>query len=193
MPAVAPSEMRTRKIQSVDMPLDLNDVLLVAMVVNEDREVIVRHVQGGEPFYEREPGSTIPRHTRYAAGTGEELAWPDPYVSNNERFESDTPRKYVDEITYIPEVLSGPLPKDVAAELEVKYSRKRTRHEDSWVARKIVEDARSAWYEQRRLVTPAQQRLELLAKERQEQQQKGQTESPIWSEIRQETGQDARP
>ncbi len=154
-----------------EVPIKMIDVRLVIALQDPDtgakRDVIVRHLRGGAPHYEREYGSNIPRHTRYIAGEDIEIDWPEPEIKEEEREINDTARREVEEITFFPSVLSAPLPPGVEDELIKPYSTDRLRHEKEWVTRKIVEDARSMWYEERKAVTPQSAYLEKESRERQ--------------------------
>jgi large subunit ribosomal protein L24 len=147
----------------MNLPLKFSDVRLVIRATGEhNQDVIVRHLRGGAPHVDRGYGSNIPRHTRYVGGTvdGSEdlvIPWPDAEVQDFEMNPIDTARFDVEQITWLPSVLEAPLPKGVENELIPKRSRTRARHDDEWVAKKIVEDARSLWYEQRGMVVPGMQ------------------------------------
>jgi large subunit ribosomal protein L24 len=149
---------------SMEVPLKYADVRLVIAQADKEtgveRDVIVRHLRGGAPHYEREYGSNIPRHTRYVAGEETEIPWPDPEIEERERQVEDTARRDVEDETYVPSIFQTPMPEGAENELIDPYDRLRKRHDTEYMTRKIVEDARSAWYEQRRLVTPKQLHLE---------------------------------
>lgn len=172
IPATSPKEMLARKITPMSIPFDLEDIRLVVQMkdthTGNDVDVIARYLEGGDPTYEREYGSNVPTHTRYFAGTQIEIPWQEEEIDDYDRQEGDTPRKYVDEVTYVPQLLNAPVPASVAAELEKPRNHARGRHTDEYVARKIIEDARSIWYAQRRLITPTQQALEQQARQRRE-------------------------
>ena len=145
------SEERSARLMSVPCAILFSDVRLV--IRQGDEDVVVRYLKAGAPFYEREHYSNIPRHTRYIAGTEVEIDWPEPEIKDQERESADTTRSDVEDVTYTPEVLRPPLPAGVMDELYNKYEVGRTRHDDDWTAQKIVEDARSLWYEKRHLLT----------------------------------------
>ena len=165
-PEYLPAAQVGRSIMSTELPLRFADVRLVMEMSDEKgrRDVIVRHLRGGAPYHSREYGSNVPRHTRYVAGVDVEVAWPDAEIHEREREEVDTVRLDVEEVTYTPSVQLAPLPPGVENELLNPYRRNRTIHNKEWVQKKIVEDARSAWYEQRRIVTPREMAMEKMAK-----------------------------
>ena len=149
---------RVRKLNSLELPLKFSDVRLVVSMTDPETDVqkdaVVRHLRGGAPHYEREYGSNIPRHTRYIAGEDVEIAWPEAEIQEREAQPYDTTRRDVEDETYVPSIFRNPLQPGVENELIKPYDRSRRRHDKGWMQRKIVEDARSAWYEQRKLVTP---------------------------------------
>jgi hypothetical protein len=153
-----------------ELPIPFDHIRLVYKPAGSPKDVIVRAIETGEPRYYRVNGAKTPDYTRYVAGTNEVIPWPEERSHHGERELGDTVRLLVDEETYIPEVLNPPFPHSVANEIISKYSHKRMLHQNEWVAKKIVEDARSAWYESRTLLTPQQQYLEKLAKQRQWQE-----------------------
>jgi large subunit ribosomal protein L24 len=54
--------------------------------------------------------------------------------------EADTPRIRTELQTWVPTLQQPPMPPSVIDELRGKYSKFRTRHDDDWVAEKLVED-----------------------------------------------------
>ena len=161
MPEYLDPASRQRKFNPVNMPLKIADVRLVTAVKNmqtgEMRDVIVRGIDTGAPKYEREYGSNIPEHTRYIAGRKIEIPWPEPEILEREQQHDDTTRLAVEDETYMPSVINTPpLPPGVANELFNQHSTKMKQADGKWLKRKIVEDARSVWYEGRELRTPKQ-------------------------------------
>lgn len=114
-------------------------------------------------------------------------------IPDVERGPDDTPRLSVDWTSFVPGIMNPPFPASIADELTSKYRLERTQHDDEYVAQKIVEDARSAWYESRRLITPAQQRLEQLAQQRREQEEKQVENGEVWKILRDEVAQASKP
>lgn len=148
----------------MEIPLPIRDVRLVFRhtVVDDstgrilkDRDVLVNHIRGGAPFLEREHGSNIPSHTRYVADSDMEISWPQTETQEYRTFDADTRRREVEEITHFPSVYDSPIPRSsVVDELISRYSNNRRWHEEEFVRMKIIEDARSRWYESRTLDTP---------------------------------------
>jgi hypothetical protein len=158
--------------ETMELPIPFDHVRLVYKPAGSSKDVIVRAIETGEPRYHRANGAKTPDYTRYVAGSNEVIPWPEEEDPHGERQPDDTVRLLVDEQTYIPEVLNPPFPRGVADEIVARFSHNRMLHRDEWVKRKIVEDARSAWYESRTLLTPQQQQLAKLAKQRQEEERK---------------------
>jgi len=156
------------------LPLPFDAVRLVARITDDetgfDRDVIVRYLRGGAPYYQREYGSNLPRHTRYIAGEEIMIPWPEEQFTDHELGDFDTTRRDVEEVTHTPSVLSGPpLPPGVIDELRDKFSKTRLLHDPEWVATKVVEDARSAWWESRKLQSPLEELHEMKREQSRQQ------------------------
>lgn len=153
-------QARSKYITS-ELPFQFDDVRLVYRMSDEstgiDRDVIIRHLRGGAPYFQREYGSNIPRHTRYIAGEEIEIPWPNPEIAELSREEADTTRQQVEEMSFMPSVIESPLPSGAIDEIRSKYSKGRVWHDTGYVAQKVIEDARSAWYESRSLQSPLQE------------------------------------
>jgi large subunit ribosomal protein L24 len=160
--------------QAADLPIPMADIRLVVPMrddkTNEVRDVIVRHLRGGEPIVEREHGVSTPRHTRYIEGLDIEIPWPEAQPEDYKAEESDTVRLTVEERTYIPSI-NPPFPESVIDELRDPFHRERSRHEQAFIDKKLKEDALEAWKKGRRLLTPRAEYLEQRAKANRESQQ----------------------
>ena len=173
-----------KKFNTMEMPVRINNVRLVIRMDTNDgvgQDVIVRRLRGGAPRTEPQYGSNTPWHTRYIVGTDTEIKWPEPEILDYQKEAGDTGRMKVDEESYMPSLgnmegdgngeENGGLPEGVEDELVMKYSKKRMGHERVYLVRKIVEDARSGWYRERRLVgsrVEARERKEERARKRRE-------------------------
>ena len=157
------------------------------------KDTIVRALKGDAPYLEQEYGSNIPEHTRYIAGQNIKIEWPEPEIMEHEFHASDTSRQDVEEETYVPAILSTPMPEGVENELFVKHGWLKMKRDNTWIQTKIVEDARSAWYGQRRLLTPKQQYLEKMVKNKHTKMAKinkdGELGKNTWKLIEQEQQQ----
>jgi len=159
--------------QAADLPIPIADIRLVVPMrddkTNEVRDVIVRHLRGGEPIVEREHGVSTPKHTRYIEGLDIEIPWPEAQPEDYKAEESDTVRLTVEERTYIPSI-NPPFPESVIDELRDPFHRERSRHEQAFIDKKLKEDALEAWKKGRRLLTPRAEYLEQRAKANKESQ-----------------------
>ncbi|RMZ76548.1 hypothetical protein DV737_g4736, partial [Chaetothyriales sp. CBS 132003] len=178
---VNPEQAAGRKFNSVEIPIPIDDVRLVWKMntLNGEQDVIVRHLRGGAPHTQPAYGSNTPWHTRYVGGTEQQIPWPEPETLEFKTEASDTPRAGVEKDTFEYEIsiFSPPLPEGVEHELVPKYSRDRRTHDQEYMRRKIIEDARSKWYEQRRLTTPTQ---EVRQKQRAQKQGQAIAEADVW-------------
>ncbi|KEF56103.1 uncharacterized protein A1O9_07684 [Exophiala aquamarina CBS 119918] len=170
---------KQRPFQPFDRPIPIDDVRVVFRHtesdpitgrVIRDRDVLVESIEGRGPYFERDNGSPLPRHTRYVAGSKTEIPWPSVESVQFTHFPGDTRRLELEKRTYTPSVHENPLPHpSIIDELRPKYQNDRMAHEYDYVAKKIVEDARSKWYEERGINTPA---MELQQKLREKSRQR---------------------
>ena len=153
------------------MPIPIDDIRLVVPMrddrTNEVKDVIVRHLRGGEPIVEYEHGVPTPGHTRYIEGLDIEIPWPQADPPDYKAEDSDTLRLTVEEKTYVPSI-NPPFPTSIIDELRDPYARERSRHEQEFIERKLKEDAFEAWKKSRRLLTPQAEYLERKAREKRE-------------------------
>lgn len=68
------------------------------------------------------------------------IPWPPEEVVPDKETESDTPRIRVDDASFLPRLLSPPMPGGVINELRNQYSKFRTRHEDWYIAKMTAID-----------------------------------------------------
>jgi len=158
-------ENDNRPYRPFPLPYPLDDVRLVVPLDDPDtgtvKDVVVKHVYGGEPILEHPYGSTTPRHTRYISGLNIQIPWPESEIQEYKDETIDTLRFQVDAKTHLPSILEPPMPKTVIDELRNKYSKFRTRHDPQWVKDKQEEADLEDWQRTRKLLTP---KTELLAK-----------------------------
>lgn len=151
-------ENDSRPYRPYPLPFPLDDVRLVVPLDDPDtgtvKDVVVKHVYGGEPILEQPYGSTTPGHTRYISGLDIEIPWPESEVAEYKDEAIDTLRFQVDEKTYLPSLLQYPIPSTLIDELRNKYSKFRTRHDPEWVAEKKELDVFQEWQRNRKMVTP---------------------------------------
>ena len=139
------------------------------------REVIVQHLHGGKPFKDRPHGSPLPRHTRYVSGMNLRIPWPEAKKKEFTAHEGDTPSMWVEEAeggTFVPDLGTLPMPREVIDEVINKYSRQRTRHDAEWIRGKVEEDVKLSWERRRRVLTPQAEFWERKELERRKQANK---------------------
>ncbi|KAG8164259.1 hypothetical protein KVR01_006177 [Diaporthe batatas] len=121
--------------------------------------------------------------SRVVPGLNVEIPWPKAF-EDAERQElegtfddnaCDTLRIDVEEKTFVPTLLRPPMPAEVIDELRNRYSKFRTRHEESYIAKKEAEEAEKAARKRsiKTMSTPVQ---ELNAKIKAERKARGQPE-----------------
>ncbi|OAG42320.1 hypothetical protein AYO21_03488 [Fonsecaea monophora] len=172
---------------SLELPVPIADVRLVYRLTDpatgRDRDVIVKHIRGGSPYFQREPNSPLPRHTRYVAGEDIQIPWPEVEAPKYQAFEGDTTRYDVESQTWTPTIYQPPIPSpeifdDLTA--EDKYRRDRAWHEDEYVRIKILEDARAEWFKERKIQGPlaklAEEKLKTVAQRAEAIKQAGMSE-----------------
>ncbi|RMD39741.1 hypothetical protein DV735_g5395, partial [Chaetothyriales sp. CBS 134920] len=184
---INPEQAASRKFNSVEIPIPIDNVRLVWKMntLAGERDVIVRHLRGGAPHTQPAYGSNTPWHTRYVGGTDQQIPWPEPETVEFKTEAMDTSRAGVEKDTFEYEIsiFAPPLPEGVEEEVVQKYSRDRKTHDQDYMRRKIIEDARSKWYEQRRLTTPAQEARRNTTRHK---QAGGIAEAEVWNAIRAE-------
>jgi len=175
---------KERPIMPFNKPIPIDDVRVVFRHKEtdpvtgrliRDRDVLVDTIEGRGPYLERDDGSPLPRHTRYVADSKIEVPWPSVEPVQFAHYPGDTRRLELEKRTYTPSVRVDPLPHpSIIDQLRPKYRIDRLSHDYDYVARKIVEDARSKWFERRGIDTPAmelQQKLREQSRKRAEELQ----------------------
>lgn len=134
-----------RPIRSLPKGVSLKHVKLVTPLTDattgETRDVIVRKLAHHNFFKDRH-AQTV-RWQRIIPGLNIVVPWPKPNpdsVPEKQDYPCDTLRREVEEMTFVPTLLSPPMPGSVIDELRNKYSVFRTRHDPEYVARKVAED-----------------------------------------------------
>lgn len=145
----------------MELPIPVDDVRLVVALDNPEtgvtRDVLVKHMYGGEPFLEREYGSDTPKHTRYIAGEDIEIPWPRSEVPSFKDEEWDTLRMEVESWSWVPTLNKAPFPSGVMDELRNKYSKYRIRHDPEYVKQKKLEEYRKEYLHSQSMMTPQSQ------------------------------------
>ncbi|EXJ71578.1 uncharacterized protein A1O5_05386 [Cladophialophora psammophila CBS 110553] len=172
---------------SLELPIPISDVRLVYRLTDpttgRDRDVIVKYIRGGAPYFQRAPNSPLPRHTRYVAGEDILIPWPEVEAPRYQAFEGDTTRYDVESQTWTPTIYQPPLPsQEIFDNLteDDKYRRDRAWHEDEYVRMKVLEDARAEWFKERKIQGPlakmAEEKLRIVAERAESIKQAGMSE-----------------
>lgn len=132
----------------------------------QKRDVIVKKIVIRDAWFDRHLG--IHRSFRMIPGLDVEVPWPKKERKEPVEHDCDTLRLEVEAKTWVPTLLTRPMPSSVIDELRNRYSKFRSRHDEWYVAKKTAEEEQ-AKAEKRRLnkagMTP---REELKAKRREE-------------------------
>jgi large subunit ribosomal protein L24 len=134
--------------QSVNtMPIPISAIRLVHPITDPatgvTRDVIIRTLQHANVRRDRLTRTT--EWDRYVPGLNVIIPWPEKAEPQEETTPADTPRKNVQEATFVPSLLSPPMPTELVNELRNRYSRFRTRHEEWYLQKKQAEaDAKKA-------------------------------------------------
>jgi large subunit ribosomal protein L24 len=140
-----------------NMPVPMDDVRLVFAMTdgNTTKDYIVQHAHVGRPYTERPRWSKMPRYTRYVSGLNIRIPWPTEEAPEYEDGAFDTTRMEVEENTWVPSLDNSPFPSTIIDELRNKYSRFRTRHDEEYVRKKVMEEYRLEYLSQQAILTPA--------------------------------------
>ncbi|KAI3552591.1 KOW domain-containing protein domain-containing protein [Colletotrichum filicis] len=129
--------------QNAAMNIPISAIRLVHPIVDPAtgvaRDVVVRQLARGPVKWSRTTGWRA--WTRYIPGANIAIPWPEREAEVREDQPGDTLRLDAEAATFVPTLLSPPMPASVIDELRNKYSRFRTRHEDEYIMRKEAEEA----------------------------------------------------
>ncbi|OHE97644.1 KOW domain-containing protein domain-containing protein, partial [Colletotrichum orchidophilum] len=129
--------------QNTSMNIPISAIRLVHPIVDPAtgvaRDVVVRQLARGPVKWSRTTGWRA--WTRYIPGANIAIPWPEREQVVREDQPGDTNRADAEAATFVPTLLSPPMPESVIDELRNKYSRFRTRHEDDYILRKEAEEA----------------------------------------------------
>ncbi|KAL8649373.1 MAG: hypothetical protein Q9226_005598 [Calogaya cf. arnoldii] len=126
-------------VQTIEAPLPLSSVRLVTPVkdpyTGNIRDVIVNKISVEKPH--RYIANYIqPQKFKNSRAKRHLIPWPKKEKPQFEDHDDDTLRIDVEQETWVPTLLKTPMPSAVIDELRNKYSKFRTRHEDSYVEMK---------------------------------------------------------
>ncbi|KAJ5611610.1 hypothetical protein N7528_008715 [Penicillium herquei] len=157
VPAWAKSSMgiQTDTIaQPLPIPLDNIRHVIALDVNNTTKDHIVQHAYAGGPYMERSFDSKLPRFSRYVSGLDIEIPWPTEPEPQHDVGEFDTRGNEVSKVSWIPSLDAPPFPSTVIDELRNKYSRFRTRHDEEYVKKMVMEEYRQEFLKSQTLLTP---------------------------------------
>lgn len=141
---IRPEDPDQRPTRSVEQPISLKSIRLIAKIKDPEtgikRDVIVKEVARRRLEYELFYGRGTPTYKRYIPGLDVNIPWPKVKAPVYEDYAADTLRIDVEEKTYVPSLLTPPMPSSVIDELRNRYSIFRTRHEPEYIARKQAEE-----------------------------------------------------
>jgi large subunit ribosomal protein L24 len=106
---------------------------------------------------------------RVIAGSSIVIPWPPKYEPRVMENDDDTTMSTIEEKTWIPHLLTAPLPDGVIDELRNPYSTFRERHDDEYIEKKKAEDEKEAFTkdpEKNQMRTPLQELHALRQKEK---------------------------
>jgi large subunit ribosomal protein L24 len=148
-------------VAALPLRLPISSVRLVHPITDEEtgvtKDVIIKELKPIRVLPDR-PTRTV-TWSRVVPGLNITIPWPrveKPKVDDNA---CDTLRIDVEERTFIPTLLSPPMPEDLINELRNQYSKFRTRHTPEYIAKKAAEDdeKRAKKEQDKEMLTPVQE------------------------------------
>ncbi|KAL8711570.1 MAG: hypothetical protein Q9220_003980 [cf. Caloplaca sp. 1 TL-2023] len=174
--------------QTTEAPIPLSSVRLV-IPLSDPSTGIKRDVMVNEITLTATNQRYIANYMSAVSGKPYSIPWPpEPAPQSYEDHDDDTLRIDVESETWVPTLLRSPMPSGVIDELRNKYSKFRTRHEDSYVEMKKGIDAAQgrrqrelAWGggTTREMLTPVQELNRARRAERKGMDREGLTESVL--------------
>ncbi|TGO67765.1 hypothetical protein BOTNAR_0036g00420 [Botryotinia narcissicola] len=139
-------EQDRRPTRSVPQGISLKNVKLVFPytdpVTGLTRDVIAKKLAHHKMFRDRH-AQTV-KWQRIIPGAGDRpniiIPWPNVEPREKKDYDCDTLRMEVEEKTFVPTLITPPMPGSVIDELRNKYSIFRTRHDPEYIERKLEED-----------------------------------------------------
>lgn len=171
-------EQKKLPVISMEVAIPLPSLRLVHALTDpktgKKRDVIVKKIVIRDAWFDRHLG--VHRSFRMIPGLDVEVPWPKKERKEPVEHDCDTLRLEVEAKTWVPTLLTRPMPSTVIDELRNKYSKFRSRHDEWYIAKKTAEDE-EAKREKQRLkqagMTPVQELRELRRKEREERKASG--------------------
>ncbi|KAI9882070.1 MAG: hypothetical protein M1823_006191 [Watsoniomyces obsoletus] len=129
-------------IRTMEAAVPLPSVRLIHKLEDPEtgtiRDVVVQKIELRDVWHDRHLG--IHRRTRIIPGLEEQVPWPRKEPREEPEHDIDTLRLDVEAQTWVPTLLTPPMPTSVIDELRNKYSQFRDRHDEDFVAKKTAED-----------------------------------------------------
>ncbi|POS88080.1 hypothetical protein EPUL_000293 [Erysiphe pulchra] len=132
-----------RAVRTVEKGVSIASVRLVYPLTDKEtgvtRDVIVKKLVNGPIFYDKHFRTT--RWARIIPGLNIRIPWPKKEPPVHQDNDGDTFRLDVDVKSFVPTLLTPPMPPSVIDELRNKYSKFRTRHDPEYIEEKILEES----------------------------------------------------
>lgn len=166
-------ESDKRPIRSMEQPVPITSVRLVYPLPHPEtgvvRDVIIKKMVNSKVWYDKTYGRISFR--RIVPGLNITIPWPQEFFQSLKKeytdFPGDTLRMEVEAKTFVPTLLTPPMPGSVIDELRNRYSIFRTRHDPEYIAAKMAEDAEAeAKKVSEQMRTPLKEANRKLRKER---------------------------
>ncbi|KAK0613858.1 hypothetical protein B0T14DRAFT_461987 [Immersiella caudata] len=103
------------------------------------RDVVIRQLKPISILHDR-PTRRV-SFSRIIPGENVKIPWPKAELKPKVEYECDTRRAEVEERTFVPTLLTPPMPQSVLDELRGRYSKFRTRHEPEYIAKIEAQEA----------------------------------------------------
>ncbi|KAB5582596.1 hypothetical protein GE09DRAFT_1075605 [Coniochaeta sp. 2T2.1] len=148
-------------VANVPYRLPISAVRLVHPITDEEtgvtKDVIIKQLKPIRIIPDR-PTRTV-TWSRMVPGLNVTIPWPKAEKPTFEDSKCDTLRIHMEERTFIPTLLSPPMPSEVINELRNQYSKFRTRHTEEYIAKKAAEEEekRAIREQAREMLTPVQE------------------------------------
>lgn len=148
-------------VAAVPLRIPISAVRLVHPIKDEEtgitKDVIIKELKPIRIMPDR-PTRTV-TWSRMVPGLNITIPWPRVEKPKLEDNACDTLRIDVEERTFIPTLLSPPMPADVINELRNQYSKFRTRHTEEYIAKKAAEEEekRAKREQVKEMLTPVQE------------------------------------
>ncbi|KAK0107093.1 hypothetical protein ONS95_003800 [Cadophora gregata] len=139
--ALSAEDPDQRPLRSIEQPISLKSVRLVTPLKDAEtgvvRDVIVKEVTRSNIWFNKRGGCTW---TRKIPGLNIAIPWNKTKPKTYDDYAGDTMRLDVERKTFVPSLLTPPMPNTVIDELRNRYSIFRTRHEPEYIEKKQREE-----------------------------------------------------